>query len=336
MDRTERFHLIDQMLQNRRYVTRQQFLDTLEVSLATFKRDLEYLRDRLGAPIVWDREQRAYCYERNDDGESPSPLPGLWFNTAEIQALLTMNAWLENLQPGVLGEHIRPLQARIRALLDRGDHSVDEVTRRIRILTRSRQIEHPSFFQLLIQALLHRKRLLIRHFNRSRGEQSEREVSPQRLSFYRDNWYLDAWCHRREAIRSFAVDAIEGVEILPQAALEVDDERLDRELGSGYGIFSGQQRQWAELRFSPRQARWVSREHWHPEQQAEFEADGHYRLRLPYSQEPELVMDILKHGSGVEVLAPDSLRARVREEIGRMQALYLTDRIGTDGAVSGK
>ena len=62
MDRTERFHLIDQMLSNRRVVTRAQFLEALEVSPATFKRDLEYLRDRLMAPIVWDREQRGYNY----------------------------------------------------------------------------------------------------------------------------------------------------------------------------------------------------------------------------------------------------------------------------------
>ena len=55
MDRTERFHLIDQMLCNQRVVTRAQFLDALEVSPATFKRDLEYLRDRLAAPIVWEK-----------------------------------------------------------------------------------------------------------------------------------------------------------------------------------------------------------------------------------------------------------------------------------------
>jgi len=322
MDRTERFQIIDQLLQNQRIVTRQQFLETLEVSLATFKRDLEYLRDRLGAPIVWDRERCGYRYETGENGETPSPLPGLWFNTAEIQALLTMHAWLDNLQPGLLSQHVRPLQSRIRALLDRGDHPVDELTRRIRILTRARRSDHPDFFPLLIQALLNRKRLRIRHFHRARGESGERTLSPQRLTHYRDNWYLDAWCHQRQAIRSFAVDAIEAVEMLPQAARELSDEQLDRELGSGYGIFSGARCQWAELRFSPRQARWVSREQWHPEQQADFEPDGHYRLRLPYSQETELVMDILKHGAAVEVLAPASLRRRVQHEIEQMRRLY--------------
>jgi predicted DNA-binding transcriptional regulator YafY len=326
MDRSERFHLIDQLLQNQRYVSRQRFLDSLEVSLATFKRDLEYLRDRLHAPIVWDREHRAYTYARNERGETPSPLPGLWFSTAEIQALLTMNAWLENLQPGVLSEHVRPLRSRIRALLDRGDHSADELTRRIRILSRARRQAHPDFFPLLIQALLHRKRLCIRHYNRSRNETSERQISPQRLTFYRDNWYLDSWCHQRKAIRSFAVDAIESVELLPDKARDVADARLDRELGSGYGIFSGRDRHWALLRFSPQQARWVSREEWHPEQQGEHEPDGHYRLRIPYSQEPELVMDILRHGAGVEVLEPESLRRRVAQEIAGMAALYADER----------
>ena len=91
MDRTERFHLIDQMLCNQRVVNRAQFLETLEVSPATFKRDLEYLRDRLMAPIVWDRERRGYCYQQTD-GDTQFQLPGLWFNTSEIQALLSMDS----------------------------------------------------------------------------------------------------------------------------------------------------------------------------------------------------------------------------------------------------
>ncbi|MDC1287898.1 transcriptional regulator, partial [Gammaproteobacteria bacterium] len=101
MDRTERFHLIDQMLSNQRVVTRVQFLEALEVSPATFKRDLEYLRDRLAAPIVWDPERRGYCYEAGAALDQ-FQLPGLWFNTSEIQALLSMDALLANLQPGVL------------------------------------------------------------------------------------------------------------------------------------------------------------------------------------------------------------------------------------------
>jgi predicted DNA-binding transcriptional regulator YafY len=308
------------MLNNARVVTRAQFLDALEVSPATFKRDLEYLRDRLGAPIVWDRERGGYCYEQGADDSYQ--LPGLWFNTGEIQALLTMQAWLDNLQPGLLSGHIAPLQARIRALLDRGDHSVEEITRRIRILSQARLGRNENAFQTISQALLNRRRLRISHLNRRDGTVLERDISPQRLTFYRDNWYLDSWCHLRKAIRSFAVDAIERVEVLTENAREVAATKLERELGSGYGIFSGSKTRTAKLRFSPERARWVAQEQWHPEQHGEFDADGYYLLSLPYSQETELVMDILRYGDEVEVLGPAALRSRVGETIQAMQRVY--------------
>ena len=156
MDRTERFHLIDQMLNNQRIVTRVQFLDALEVSPATFKRDLEYLRDRLAAPIIWDPERRGYCYETGAALDQ-FQLPGLWFNTSEIQALLSMDALLTNLQPGVLSKHIEPLRSRIRMLLDDGDHSVDEISRRIRVVPFAAKAYRSEFFQGLCQALLSRR-----------------------------------------------------------------------------------------------------------------------------------------------------------------------------------
>ncbi len=322
MDRTERFYIIDQLLNGSRSVSREQFLEALEISPATFKRDLEYLRDRLGAPIVWDRELRGYCYQQDADEALNYQLPGLWFNVGEIQALLTMHAWLQNLQPGILSEHIKPLLARIRALLDQGDHSVEEITQRIRILTQPRRSEGSSFFQPISQALLNRRRLRIQHYNRASGEHSQREVSPQRLTFYRDNWYLDSWCHRRHAIRSFAVDALQGVETLNTAAQEVDAAVLDQELASGYGIFSGSETNWAELRFTPERARWVAQEQWHPLQRSRFDADGFYLLAVPYSQEPELLMEILKHGAQVEVLAPAGLRRQVMQTIAAMGKNY--------------
>ena len=321
MDRTERFHLIDQMLCNRRVVTRAQFLDALEVSPATFKRDLEYLRDRLNAPIVWDGEARGYRYEQSAEA-AQFQLPGLWFNTSEIQALLSMDALLANLQPGVLSSHIEPLRSRIRMLLDEGDHSVDEISRRIRIVPQAAKTYRSENFQALCQALLSRRCVDMTYYSRPTDSSSERRVSPQRLIYYRDNWYLDAWCHLRQGLRSFSIDAIQQLDIAVEPAREIDEAELNRELESGYGIFSGADTREALLRFEPQIARWVSRETWHPEQRSEYDTDGYYLLRVPYSQDTELVMDILKYGAEVEVLEPPALRARVVERIAAMQALY--------------
>jgi predicted DNA-binding transcriptional regulator YafY len=317
MERTERFYKIQHLLRSRSFVGTQDFISELGISRATFKRDLEYLRDRMHAPIVYDRDHAGYGFDPRVEDSGLWQLPGLWFSAEELQALLTMDRLLGDLQPGVLRELIGPLRKRLRGLLESGEHSADEIARRIRILTMGSRRVAPAHFRALTTALLTRQRLRIRHERRQDGEISEREVSPQRLVHYRDNWYLDAWCHQRQALRTFGVDAIDTAVVLEKAAREIGEDALDRHFASGYGIFAGPATAEAVLQFSAERARWVSREVWHPEQFGALQIDGSYLLKFPYSQEPELVMDILRYGPDVQVLAPASLRdavaARLRE-----------------------
>jgi predicted DNA-binding transcriptional regulator YafY len=319
MDRTERFYRIQQLLRQNRVVPVRRFLDDLEISLATFKRDLEYMRSRLNIPIVWDREINGY---RFDQAVAAQELPGLWFSDSEIYALLTMQRLLESLQPGLLGPHIAPLVERLKAAIGSGEHPTEEVQKRIRILQLARRVMPLRHFQVAAKALLERKRLRITYYTRARDEETERDISPQRLVYYRENWYLDAWCHLRKDLRSFAVDAIRAAEMLDERAREIPERDLDEVLAAGYGIFSGRDVRWAILRFTPERARWVAAEQWHPQQRSRFEADGAYLLEVPYSDHRELVMDILKHGPEVEVLEPDTLRRQVRDTLGAALAVY--------------
>jgi predicted DNA-binding transcriptional regulator YafY len=319
MDRTERFYRIQQLLRQNRVVPARRFLRDLEISLATFKRDLEYMRSRLNTPIVWDRELNGYRY---DKAAPVQELPGLWFTDAEIYALLTMQRLLESLEPGLLGPHVAPLLERLKAVIGSGVHPAGEVERRIRILHLAKRALPPQHFQLAAAAVLQRRRLHITYYSRARDEQTQRDISPQRLVHYRENWYVDAWCHLREDIRSFAVDAIRDAVLLDQPALEVNEQQLDAVLAAGYGIFSGRDVQWAVLRFSPRRARWVAAEQWHPQQRARTEPDGTYVLEVPYSDPRELIMDILKHGPEVEVVAPPELRREVGESLRAAAATY--------------
>ena len=88
---------------------------------------------------------------------------------------------------------------------------------------------------------------------------------------------------------------------------------LNEELGSSYGIFTGKADKIAKLRFTPERARWVAGETWHPQQKTTFDAEGYYLLEVPYREDQELVMDILKHGPEVEVLSPKGLREKVAQ-----------------------
>jgi len=312
VDRTERFYKIRRRLIEKGALTRREVEEELEISHATFKRDIEYMRDRLNVPIVWSREREAYVI---DPGADVAELPGIWFSPAEIYALLEIEHLLERLEPGLLGRQLDPLRTRLRALLERGDRGHREIRRRIRVLALGNRRVNREVFEALSVGLLSRRRIRIRHLNRGSGEVSERVVSPQRLVHYRYNWYLDAWCHVRKDLRVFAVDAIKSALVVEKPAREVADESLDRVLGAGYGIFSGAETQTAVLRFTPERARWVADEVWHSRQAGRIEADGSYVLELPYSQEPELVMDLLRYGAGVCVLAPESLRTTVAREL---------------------
>ena len=320
MGQTERIFKIEQIVRARRGVSFNTLMDELEVSRATLKRDLEYLRSRMKSPIVYDRELGGYQLEPGKGGREE--MPGLWFNASEAQALLTMHHMLGNLQPGVLQRHVEPLVERLKEMIEAGDHSVEEIQRRVRILHLGRRAPKLKFFETAAAALLNRQRLALTYYSRANDAESERTVSPQRMVFYRENWYLDAWCHLRDGLRSFAVDGIRRAEILDEPAKAVADRTLDETLGESYGIFSGRARQVARLKFTPERARWVATEEWHPRQKGGYEADGSYVLEFPYNDDRELVGDILRHGADVEVLAPEELRERVREALERAAKAY--------------
>ena len=312
MDRTERFYKIDQLLKERKVVSFTMLRGVLGVSRATLKRDLVYMRDRLHAPIEYDREANGYRFGKPRSGPRYE-LPGLWFSAAEIYALLSTLHLLGNLQLGLLDGQVMPLVERLRAILGSSDHSWQEVEKRIRLFQPGRRESKATQFSAIAAAVLKRSRVWIRHYNRNEDRETEREISPQRLIHYRDNWYVDAYCHLREGLRSFAIDAIREAVLRDARAKEVSKAELDEHLASGYGVFGGRNVAWATLKFTAKAGRWVSAQIWHPEQRARIEKDGGYVLEIPYSDDRELVMEIFKYGPDVEVLAPAGLRRRVAE-----------------------
>lgn len=309
MTQSERFSIIERVLLSRRGASFIDLQERLGISRATLYRDLRDLKDRMGVPVMLDRDSGTYRIDRNVERYE---LPGVWFSAGEIHALLSMQQLLAAFDSGgLLAEHVDPLRQRLQGMFESASDTADDVARRIRILSAAARHYAPEHFQQIAAALMERRRLSIKYVARSTGDSSQREISPQRLTHYRDNWYLDAWCHLRDELRSFAVDAIKMAKTIDIAAREIPEFELDAALGAGYGIFAGAEVQWATLLFTPDRARWVAAEHWHPEQQGSFLDDGSYQLCLPYSNDPELIMDILKYGPDCEVVAPAGLRERV-------------------------
>lgn len=327
MDRTERFYRIELLIRSRGGVSFDALLDELEVSRATLKRDLQYLRDRMDAPIVYDRDDNVYRFQAGGSAREPvaHQLPGLWFNEAEIHALLTMHQLIQGLDAGgVLGRHLQPLLDKLHGMLGASDGESRELMRRVKIAAPARRPVPPRWFEVMGSALLKRRRIDLLYFTRTRQAESRREVSPQRLIHYRNTWYLDAWCHASDGLRRFALDAVRSAKALDQRAKDVAMKIVEAELDGGYGIFGGKAGavQWATLLFDADAAQWVAQEEWHPAQRQALQPDGALRLELPYADETELAMDILRHGPQVKVLAPDSLARAVGRRLHQAGAQY--------------
>lgn len=303
----QRISKIVRLIRGKGAVPMEVFREEFELSEKTIKRDIEFLRDRLECPIEWNRSKRGWVI---DDG-GRFELPGVWFDASEVFALLMMLRLVRGVQPGLLEEHLGHLETRLQRMLATGTKRATSIEHKVKLIHFAPRKVDPKHFQVLASALLDGKKLHIEYWVRERQELTRRTVSPQQLVHYRENWLLDAWCHERNDLRSFSLEAIRRVEVLDENAIEVSSEDMRGHFQSGYGIFAGKAKFTAVLLFTPARAEWVSLETWHPDQRSHTREDGSYVLEVPYSNDQELVMDLLRHGKEVEVLEPVELRQRV-------------------------
>jgi proteasome accessory factor C len=319
MDKFDRIFELHKIFNARRTpISQDELMAKLECSRATLHRAITLLKDTLNAPVTL--RNGGYLYARERAGEVYE-LPGLWFTPAELQALAVMQRLLQDAGGGLLEEHLGALSRRLAELTQHQRLYLGEAASRLRFPAIAARPPGDQF-TAVTAATLQRKKLWFEYHARSTNTPSERTVSPQRITHYRDTWYLDAWDDDKDQLRTFAVDRIRRAKQLEDKALDVPEAQLDEHYASSYGIFGGKADKLAVLRFTAERARWVADERWHPQQQGAWLDDGRYELRIPYRESRELVMDILRHGAAVEVVAPALLREQVGATLRAALALY--------------
>jgi proteasome accessory factor C len=321
VDKFDRIFQLHAILSSRRTaIPPEDLMAKLECSKSTLHRTINALKDYLNAPVTFDANAGGYTYARDAAGETYE-LPGLWFTPRELQALAVLQRLLKDSGGGLLEEHLSPLARRLDELTKHQRLNLGEAASRLRFPSIGARPAGAQF-NTGVSATLQRRKLWMEYHARSTDERTERVVSPQRVTHYRESWYLDAWDEERDALRSFSIDRIARARVLDAAAFDVPEGELEEHYASAYGIFGGKADKVAVLRFTREAARWVAEEKWHPGQEGHWLEDGRYELRIPYREPRELVMDILRHGKSVEVAAPEELRGQVREELKRALTQY--------------
>jgi predicted DNA-binding transcriptional regulator YafY len=316
MKKQDRIYTLDQILKAAKYpISIDMIKERLECSTATAYRMIADLRDGYGAPIETDDASNGIYYASQGVFE----LPGLRLQSDEIEALLMASHLLEDIQKGLLKEPLSRLLDNISSLLK--EHGIKD-KRNIQIIYALFRKADKKIFSSVFTALQENKRLAIEYEARSTNQTSSREVSPLKLTNYKNAWYLDSWCHLRHGIRSFALEQIKSCQQLSENCKAIGKDQLKVHFSGSYGIFSGEATQTARLKIAPKVSKWVAKEQWHSDQKMSFLNDGSIFLEVPFGNDTELVMDILRYGENITVLSPDNLRHKIKSTIDNMQKNY--------------
>lgn len=307
MKKIDRIYLLDKILKERRTAVAIEILkERLECSQATVYRIIATLRDEFNAPIESDENGVYY------DQSAQFNLPGIRLNAEETQGLLMAAQLLEDLQSG-------SLQKPMQRILDNIDKVLEQKgiqnRRMIQIIPALSRKSNANVFQKVMTALQSEKKLNISYQTRSDKTLTQRLVSPQRLTSYKNAWYLDAWCHLRNGIRLFALEQIQSIENDIERAQKVPVEELRAHYAESYGIFSGQVKHQAEIKINTKLAPWTVFEHWHSKQKMQPMDESHMMLYIPYNDDKELIADVMRLGTAAEIMAPVSLRNQYHQQL---------------------
>jgi predicted DNA-binding transcriptional regulator YafY len=256
--------------------------------------------------------------DNQDDDEIKSPMS---LHDDELMALFAIKHILSGMTSDLLRELFAPLQKRFTSLLDTMVKDPDTWESRIRILDVHFRTIEKGTFTLLIMAIA-RKRVITFVYTDSAGSASNRIVSPQQLARYKDNWYLDAWCHSANEPRIFSLDMIKDIHYKNSTYYNIDSDSLRDVYATSYGIFSGKPTALAVINFTGKAARYVKREQWHPQQQFSDIDTTTVQLRIPFYNPTELISMILYWGSEAEVIGPQPLRDEIATITKNMMEKY--------------
>lgn len=314
MKKIERIYLLDSILKQRRTpISVDSLKERLECSQATVYRVMATLRDEFNAPIESD-EHGVYYHQ-----DVAFDLPGIRLSAAETQGLIMAAHLLEDLQSESLQ---KPMQ-RILNNIDKVLQQKGIPNRRlIQIIPALQRKPNATTFQTIMAALQSEKKLQLTYQTRGQQQTTERLVSPQRLTSYKNSWYLDAWCHLRNAIRLFALEQVQAATVDIEKAKKISAKQLRSHYAESYGIFSGSMKSTAEIKINTHQAPWTVFEHWHSKQQIEHLDEHHILLKIPYNDERELIADVMRLGIAAKIIKPSTLKNKITNELKQVLSQY--------------
>lgn len=304
MSQTERILYLNRMMQKNGKVTVKQAADHYEVSTRQVKRDIEYLRDRFNAPIVYDRGIKAYRYEEKFDKLIFADQQIIMFYVA-MKSLTESGHYI----PIYTDEMINNFQKNV-------PKDYKDICEKISYQVPRTDTINSDFFIDICDGMRDKKCLAINYIN-VKGEESERLIEPEKLINYDGSWYIAAFDKKNNSLRTFNVSRLKKLSLTKHNFENHGDDykqQIDSYISDTFGIFKGNIKGEATIRFIDTAKEIIKTQSWHPKQKLDL-YDNYTELTLPVADYTEILSRILAFGCKAKPIAPKELVDLWKKEI---------------------
>lgn len=322
----ERYYWFDREVRRGRYPNARTLAERFELSPRTAARAVEFLRERLRAPLVYDPSRKGYRY-----ADATFELPPMRVSQEELLAVLLARRLMAGAgaEGGFVAEAVGSLAGKLLLALGGGDLPGGDLGARLdQDLSAAWPGHSPApepTFRAVLEALLHRRVLAIDYLSPQRGEPTRRRVEPHHLQHYQGSWVLTAYCRLHGGWRKFYLSRMDAVRVEDEGFAPRPPAQWAEMVDEAFGLFQGPHHRRVRLRFTPFRARWIREQVWHEAQELAPRPDGSLDLSFPVADLREVKLKVLSFGADVEVLEPEELRVLVADEARALAALYGRD-----------
>jgi predicted DNA-binding transcriptional regulator YafY len=315
----ERFFWFHNRIKEGKYPNTRTLADKFEITRKTAQRDIDFIRDRLGAPLVYRQKQRGFTYE-NDAYE----LPGYWLGEEELISLLLSYRLASAMPDKALKTSLRTFLDQVLTKLSHPRSvSIKDLSNKVSVKNIAYSRTSEKIFHQMLEALLAARPVQIEYHSPHNSETTTRAILPLHLLHYMGTWHIIAHCALKNELRDFVLSRIKTIAPSPYSInARISAEAVKEYIRRTFGIFRGRNTVEVCMKFTADVASWVIEQSWHPKQQTSIEPDGTLRLTIPVADYREIKREILKYGSQVEVLSPNVLRTDIKKEIEKMRKVY--------------
>jgi len=306
-----RLLFIDKKIGEGVYPTCGSLAEEWEVSEKTIRRDIEYMRYSLKAPIEYDAKNRGFYYT-----EKNYRLPAIDIKESDLFAICIAEKALKQYEN-------TPLYGRLQAVFEKIEQSLPEkvsvrpswLDSKVSIFPDATTKINPAIWESVFTALRESKTLMIAHQVPGYGKPAQREIDPYHVINYQGEWYAIAFCHKKQKVLTFAVSRIKHAEILDKGFLIPEDFSISEIMGSHFGIHHGEKEYTVKIEFSPDDAPYIMERDWHPTQSIKENKDGSIVLSLTTNHLFGVKRWVLSFGSGARVIQPKQLKDEIIREL---------------------